>query len=68
MTNQELWALFPISLTEHNGQWKQWYIEEKDSLVQIIGQQFIERINHIGSTSVDGLVAKPTIGINRIKC
>lgn len=63
MTNQELWSLFPIILTEHNRNWKEWYLEEQNLLIEIIGQKFIERINHIGSTSIIGLVAKPTIDI-----
>ncbi|WP_259455844.1 GrpB family protein [Bacillus sp. PK3_68] len=32
-------------------------------LNNIIGNQNIERINHIGSTSVNWLLAKPTIDI-----
>lgn len=63
MTNEELWRLFPIILQEHNPAWKRWYAEEETWLLQIIGEENIERINHIGSTAVEGLIAKPTIDI-----
>ena len=63
MSLEELWELFPIILKEHNPIWKDWYLQEKKLLNNIIGNQYIERINHIGSTSVNGLLAKPTIDI-----
>jgi len=62
MTNEELWQLFPIILSDYNPEWPKKYQEEHDILVGLYGQ-FIERINQIGSTSVLGLVAKPTIDI-----
>ncbi|MGG3519615.1 GrpB family protein [Bacillus pseudomycoides] len=58
-----MWELFPIILKEHNPIWKDWYLQEEKLLNNIIGDQYIERINHIGSTSVNGLLAKPTIDI-----
>ncbi len=63
MTNEERWRLFPILLKEHDPEWKTRYIEEKKQLIDYIGICNIERISHIGSTSVAGLVAKPTIDI-----
>ncbi|HHT7240507.1 TPA: GrpB family protein [Bacillus cereus] len=63
MSLEELWELFPIILKEHNPIWKDWYLREEKLLNNIIGNQYIERINHIGSTSVNGLLAKPTIDI-----
>ncbi|PFD93502.1 hypothetical protein COE15_05720 [Bacillus cereus] len=63
MSLEELWELFPIILKEHNPIWKDWYLQEEKLLNNIIGNQYIERINHIGSTSVNGLLAKPTIDI-----
>jgi len=63
MTIEELWQLFPIILKEHNPHYKEWYEEEKNNLLSIIDQKYIERINHIGSTSVKNLIAKPTIDI-----
>lgn len=62
MTNEQLWQLFPVILSPHEEKWKDIYKEEASHLLDIIGGN-IERINHIGSTSVPGLTAKPTIDI-----
>jgi len=62
MTLEELWQLFPIILKEHNPEYKQWYHAEKVNLIEKFGKQII-RINHIGSTAVEGLIAKPTVDI-----
>lgn len=62
MTLEELWELFPIILKEHNPEYKNWYTEEKTKLVDEFGKSIL-RINHIGSTSVEGLIAKPTVDI-----
>nr|WP_246579288.1 GrpB family protein [Alkaliphilus flagellatus] len=63
MSLEELWKLFPVILKEHNPIWKDWYLQEKKLLMSAIGSQNIERINHIGSTAVNALIAKPTIDI-----
>lgn len=63
MSNEELWKLFPIILKEHNSEWADWYNSEEKLLYEIIGKGNIIRINHIGSTSVNGLLAKPTVDI-----
>lgn len=63
MSKEDLWHLFPIILKEHNPDYKNWYEEEKKNLISMIGNTRILRINHIGSTSVHGLIAKPTIDI-----
>ena len=63
MTNEELWVLFPIILSEHRAEWTKFYEQEKDTIISALGTKNISRINHIGSTSVPGLIAKPTIDI-----
>jgi len=63
MTNEELWQLFPIITSEHKECWKDYYISEKENLEKIIGESNILKINHIGSTAVPNLPAKPTIDI-----
>lgn len=63
MTNEELWQLFPIILSEHNPAWKENYEKEKNLLLQAIGERNIVRVNHFGSTSIPNLIAKPTIDI-----
>lgn len=63
MANEELWRLFPIIIREHSGQYSDWYQQEVENLNRIIGADSILRINHIGSTAVKGLMAKPTVDI-----
>lgn len=63
MSNQELWQLFPIVLTDHQPDWKARYLMEKTVIEKAVGRENIVKISHIGSTSVPGLIAKPTIDI-----
>lgn len=63
MTNEELWELFPIILSEHDRGWAQRYWRERDKIAAAAGEENIVRISHIGSTAVPGLIAKPTIDI-----
>ena len=62
MTLEELWQLFPIILSAHNPDWKKYYGEEKALLEKSFGRLLV-RIEHIGSTAVEGLIAKPTVDI-----
>lgn len=63
MTNEQLWRLFPIILEAHNPARAQRYEDEKSVLTSLLPSKAIVRITHIGSTSVPGLIAKPTIDI-----
>lgn len=63
MTKEELWQLFPIILKEGNEAYPLWYEEEKNKILMALGAEKIERIHHMGSTSVKGLLAKPTVDI-----
>lgn len=63
MTLEELWRLFPIILKEHNREYKSWYEVEKQNLLGLINNKNIMRLNHIGSSAVEGLIAKPIIDI-----
>ena len=63
MTLEELWELFPIILKEHNPAYKEWYEIERKQLIYLSFSKDIKRINHIGSSAVNGLIAKPTIDI-----
>lgn len=62
MTLEELWELFPIILTPHNPQWAIWAKEEMQLLSDILSS-YDPIINHIGSTAVKGIHAKPIIDI-----
>ena len=61
MSLEELWQLFPIILTEHQDHWIERYFEEKSLLENALPQ--IESINHIGSTAIPSIWAKPIIDI-----
>ncbi len=60
MTLEELWQLFPIILTEPNPAWKGWYAEEEALLQAALSGV---ALHHIGSTSVEGIWAKPIVDI-----
>ena len=59
---ERLGKLFPIKLEEHNPNWKVCYEDEKAFLQTVFGDEIL-RIDHIGSTSVPGLMSKPTVDI-----
>ncbi|MBQ3080509.1 MAG: GrpB family protein [Clostridia bacterium] len=61
MTLEELWALFPIILTEHDERWSDWYNDEEACLKPLLPGS--AKIHHIGSTAVSGIWAKPIIDI-----
>ena len=61
MTLEELWALFPIILTEHKDCWADYYAEEAAELKRVLPEGAI--VNHIGSTAVNGIWAKPIVDI-----
>ena len=60
---EERARLYPIILREHDPAWFEWFAEEKIELERLIGVENIARISHYGSTSVPGLIAKPTVDI-----
>jgi len=55
--------IYPIILRAYNPAWPAWYEAEKAELERRVGAEIIARISHYGSTSVPGLLAKPTIDI-----
>ncbi len=63
MTLEELWTLFPIILKPHNPQYAKWYNEVESELKGAFAPGLILRINHIGSSAVAELLAKPTVDI-----
>ena len=63
MTLEELWHLFPIKLVQHQEEWKNWYFEEEKRLKSFLPHFDNVRINHIGSTAINGIWAKPIIDI-----
>ena len=63
MTLEELWKLFPITLTEHREIWKTYYREAEAELWRALRDRRILCISHIGSTAIDGIRAKPIVDI-----
>ena len=63
VTDEERARLFPVILSDYNPAWPQWFTEEKENLLRLIGANNIARISHYGSTSIPGLLAKPTVDI-----
>lgn len=51
-----------VELEEYNSNWKEEYKREEKLLKEVLGNKIIE-IHHIGSTSIEGLKAKPIIDI-----
>lgn len=62
MTLEELWQLFPIRLVPHDPMWKEQYRREAERLNALLGST-VARVNHIGSTAVPHLAAKPIVDI-----
>ena len=52
----------PVIIVEYNPQWPALYEEEKAQILSLIGHKVVA-IEHIGSTAVPGLGAKPIIDI-----
>ena len=57
---QELWELFPIVLSPHQPQWAEWAQEEIGTLSELL-TEFSPILNHIGSTAIPDIQAKPII-------
>lgn len=62
MTLEELWELFPIVLTTHNHKWADWAKQEIELLSALLNG-YNPIINHIGSTAVPDILAKPIVDI-----
>ena len=59
---EELWKLFPIALTTYNPDWPEWAHEEILELSTLL-RDYTPIINHIGSTAIPNIQAKPIIDI-----
>lgn len=52
-----------VQLVPHNPEWAQLFEKEKNLLMEVFGQDIIA-IEHIGSTAIPGIVAKPILDMN----
>lgn len=62
MSLEELWELFPITLSPHNPEWMTWADNEMQSLSELL-TNYTPVINHIGSTAIPCIMAKPIVDI-----
>lgn len=51
----------PILLSEHDPRWRAWFVDERERLARRVPAG--SRIEHVGSTAVPKLVAKPIVDI-----
>lgn len=61
MNKEELGKLYPVVLSDYDAHWPILFEKEKAILGSIFGPGL--RIEHIGSTAIAGISAKPTIDI-----
>jgi len=52
----------PIHLSDYDPEWPRLYVREADRIRAALGEKLV-RVEHVGSTSVPGLSAKPLIDI-----
>jgi len=63
LTAEQIGKLFPIRIVPYNPDWKMLFEHEKALITDVLGENMALNVEHIGSTSVAGLAAKPTIDI-----
>ncbi len=52
-----------IKLSEYSSEWPSMFQEERNRLLELVGAYNFGRIEHVGSTAIEGLIAKPVIDI-----
>ena len=63
LTSKELGRLFPIIISEYSDDWPVLYSKESKLITGSLVQADMVKIDHIGSTAIPGIKAKPTIDI-----
>ena len=53
----------PVILEEYDVAWPEKFAKEKEFLLSIIGEWYYGGIEHVGSTAIPGMVAKPVIDV-----
>ena len=62
LTTEQIGKLFPIRIEPYNPNWETFFEQEKVLILNLL-DELVVNIEHIGSTSVAGLPAKPAIDI-----
>ena len=52
----------PVRLDDYDARWPEWFAREEERIRLALGDRVLQ-LEHVGSTSVPGLVAKPRIDI-----
>ncbi|RSK27653.1 GrpB family protein [Bacillus sp. HMF5848] len=63
MNKEELGKLYPIKIVPYDTSWSSIFEKEKEAIIKILGSKVVLRVEHIGSTAVPNLSAKPTIDL-----
>ncbi len=63
LSTQELGLLFPVSLVKYDPSWAEIFLHEKENIKKTLREYPKVKIEHIGSTAIPGIYAKPTIDI-----
>jgi len=63
LTAEQVGKLFPVRIVPYDPDWKILFEQEKDLIERALNEDVALNIEHFGSTSVEGLAAKPTIDI-----
>ena len=63
LTPEELGKLFPIQIVPYDKNWVDIFNSESVLLKNSLGDKIAVKVEHFGSTAVEGLFAKPTIDI-----
>lgn len=53
---------YPVMLSAYNPKWVTMYEDEQKNILKIVGTM-VDKVFHFGSTSIPGMIAKPTIDI-----
>ena len=63
LTQEELWQLFPIFLTEPKPQWAAIYAAAEARFKEVLAAYVPFRISHVGSTAIPGIWAKNIVDV-----
>ena len=63
LTPEEFQKAFPIELKDVIPEYAEWYEEAKSAILNVTGSCDVVRINHIGSSAIPDIKAKPMIDI-----
>lgn len=63
LTKEEWDTLFPVKLVDHDPDWKNVFLEEKQKISERLDERIIS-VEHVGSTSIPGIRSKPYIDIS----